>query len=161
MVTNQRILKAPPIETQLGELIDKFEQAPYPDSGVRYDGYYKTLLAGNRFEVKKQNPVSFAKDFGAIDFQFTTKRTYITSISVLAAGITGTGTIGNSWSLRNGSSSGTVIFDAILRDGDSEFSATFPTPLQFPDGCYADMPSVAGVTDGDFTINVSGFTEDI
>lgn len=159
MPTSQKILKSIPIQTQLGELIDKFEQAPYPDSGTRFEGYYKTLLSQNKFEIKKQNVFTDNSDISDGSHQVTTnKRTYLSSITMMAAGIAGTGTSGNNFQLRNTDASGEIIWEGRLFDGDVAFHASFPTPIPFPNGLYCEV-GTAGVT-GEYGLTLVGFTED-
>jgi len=158
MPTRQKVLKSLPISEVLGELIDKFEQAPYPDSGARYEGYYKTLLSQNQFEVKKQNVFTDNSDISDGSHQVTTKRTYLTSITFMCAGIAGTGTSGNVFQMRNGSATGEIIFEGRFKDGDTDFHAAFPTPIPFPDGLYCEV--AVGAVTGEYGLTLVGFTED-
>lgn len=136
MATTQKIFK-PDAERVLAELQSKFEQAPYPDSGVQYAGYFKRQLSGNRYELKQQVPYYFAFSGGLTDGIITSTPTFITAISIWCKDLTGKSPLGDELTLNNADNSASNIrFSQHIIDGTNFFFYTFPTPLQFPNGIY-------------------------
>ena len=143
MVTTQSIF-TPPVQDVLAELKTKFEQYPYPDSGVRYEGYYKILLSGNKYEIKPQTPYRVLVNAATSDALLTSYPTFITTISLWYS-LTGLGS-GEPLELGDGNvNSGNVQFEQLLINGTAGiFIWTFPTPLQFRNGIYLDNGATVG-----------------
>lgn len=157
MPTNQSVARSPPVERLIPALLTTFSQAPYPDSGVRYAKYYKVRLSGNKFDVKPQQQWTYWADQGDASEAITTMRSFVTSITMQFNGITGTGTSGDIWALRNGSIAGDRIFKGRLGDGTTNWSAMFPTPLEFPEGVFFER--LGTPTGGAGTWNITGWQE--
>jgi hypothetical protein len=157
MVTNQKIFK-PSIELELAELKSKFEQAPYPDSGVAYAGYFKRQLSGNRYELKPQTPYyrNFSGSLG--DGILTSSPTFITAIAISAIALTGKSSTGDELALNNANnSSSNTRFSIHMVDGSYNYIYSFPTPLQFENGIYYDAFGGSGT--GRTQVQLWGWTE--
>lgn len=162
---------APVKPEQAQEAPTKIDTPQYPDAGVNYANYSKSVFSGNTYRLNKQEPMNFYYLAGPIlgvsnyttGFPKEGKKVYITSMQLTFDIVAENSD--SYFSLINGSDSSNIKFYLRnLRNGVVQF--TFPVPLIFDTAYTGSAPSglniqiSAGTSDiNSCSINFQGWTE--
>lgn len=124
--------------------------------GTAYAGQY-VKIEGENYIRGRQTRFQSHEDIATGSYQVTTQKTYLTFFFLSLAGVTGTGSLGNTWRMRDGGSSGIIVMEGKFTDGDSQVIMSFPLAVEFATDLYFEFN--AG-TAGDGDINLYGWTEE-
>ena len=135
---------------QQAKLVGIEQNSLYPDPGTVYKGFYKYKTGDGTWQLRRQTPFFKEHGFSTADGILQAGPCFVTTILVTWGAITGTGANGDGWEYHDSSqSTSNLRFAGRIFDGDGQFSVTFPTPLQFPNGLFLQnslTPAGGGVS---------------